>query len=511
MDNVVSKDETVQREARRRIGIVVVHGVGSQRAQETVGQVALNFHQALKADQDVSDLKKDLHPDRPSQPVTLDFSYKNSPFRIGFYEVYYADLDLPYKFLRWVKLVLWGLVLPFYPGRYEEILITDARMKNIEVSRGRRLWVRLQLVILSVIFIFLLFTLRALTFVIYRVFGKRPKFGEFIHEYLGDVQLFVSERIRCDTIETCDKKSREAMRVRFWNTYGRACSEDNEEIILMTHSLGTVVAFNALMEPGERILGQYVTDRELREKLIPLWSRSGLPKREKVLDKLKAWFTLGSPLDKFAAIWPRTIPINVDKGDSPVASETQNFETRYKRQVQWINVHDVLDIIGANLNNFGALQNKGFHLENHSLVDQWTFLTGHTSYWCHRANQRRLIDCMVDYILSPDGQRNFSLPSSRKSRAARVFLNLTLGFLLVYTVIWIAVSFAVSFIEWFMISDRARIWETIRAIWDSLWSHVSPNFVLSTALVISLLGLLASLLLSGVCKLWVRFKGWLDP
>jgi hypothetical protein len=118
---------------------------------------------------------------------------------------------------------------------------------------------------------------------------------------------------------------------------------------------------------------------------------------------------------------------------------------------------------------------------------------------------------MVDYILSPDAQRKFSLPSSRKSGAARVFLNLALGFLLLYAVIWIAVSFAVSFIEWFMTSDKSGIWETIRPVWDSVWERVSPTVVLSTGLAISVLGLLASLLLAGVCKLWVRFKGWLDP
>ena len=196
MADPVNDDKIGQQGKRRTIGIIVVHGVGSQRAQETVGQVALNFYQALRADAGVTDLEKDLHPDQPSQPVTLDFSYKKSPFRIRFYEVYYADLDLPYNFLRWVKLVLWGLILPFYPGRYKEIQNEDPRMKNIKVSRGTRLLVKGKLAFLSIIFIFLLFTLRALTFVIYRVSGKRPKLGEFIHEYLGDVQLFVSERIR---------------------------------------------------------------------------------------------------------------------------------------------------------------------------------------------------------------------------------------------------------------------------------------------------------------------------
>ncbi len=503
MDNVVSKHETVQREARRRIGIVVVHGVGSQRARETVEQVALNFYQALRADQGVTNLEKDLHPDRQSQPVTLDFSYRNSPFRIRFYEVYYADLDLPYSFLRWVKLTIWGLILPFYPGRYEEIQSIAPQMKNIEVSRGTRLWVRLQLAFLSAVFIFLLSTLRALTFVIYRVSGKRPQLGEFIHEYLGDVQLFVSERTRRDTIETCKKKGREAMRIRFWNTYGQACLDDNDEIILITHSLGTVVIFNALMEPGNRILTQYVTDSELRDKLLQLW---GSPKREKVLAKLQAWLTLGSPLDKFAAIWPRTVPINIDNSDPPVAT-TALPQIHYNRQIQWINVHDILDIIGASLNNFAALQGKGFHLENHSLVDRWTFLTAHTSYWLYMVNQKRLVDCIVGYILSPADQRKFALPSARKSGAARVLLNFILGLLLVYITVWIATSF----ISWLTTSDTSGILGVIRPIWDYLWMHITPSFVLRIGLVISLLGLSASLLLSGVCKFSGSFKRWLDP
>ena len=118
MANPVSNEKISQQGKRRTIGIIVVHGVGSQRVQETVGQVALNFYQALKTAEGADNVEKDLHPDRPFQPVTLDFSCKNSLFRIRFYEVYYADLDLPYNFSRWVKLVLWGLILPFYPGRY---------------------------------------------------------------------------------------------------------------------------------------------------------------------------------------------------------------------------------------------------------------------------------------------------------------------------------------------------------------------------------------------------------
>jgi len=505
MANPARDDNIGQQGKRRTIGIIVVHGVGSQRAQETVGQVALNFYQLLQRDQNVTRLEKDLHPDRPSQPVTLDFFYKNSQFRIKFYEVYYADLDLPYNFLRWVRLVVWGLILPFYPGRYEEIQNTDARMKNIEVSRGTRVWVRFQLAILSVIFIFLLFTLRALTFVIYRVSGKRPKLGEFIHEYLGDVQLFVSERMRKDTIETYGKPSRAAMRVRFWNTYGRACLDDNDEIVLITHSLGTVVTFNAMMEPGDRILGEYVTDRELRERLLQLW---GSPKREKVFAKLQAWFTLGSPLDKFAAIWPRTIPVNIDKSDPPVAIAGQpQTAIHYQRQIPWINVHDILDIIGANLNNFTALQDKGFHLKNHPLVDRWTFLTAHTSYWHHMVNKKRLVDSILEYIISPADRREFSLPGARKSKAARIILNLALGSILVYATAWITVSF----IAWLITSDTSGIWGVIGPIWDYLWERVSPSFVLSIGFIISLLGLFASLLLSGLCKLSPRVKRWLDP
>ena len=506
MDEIVAGGETGRKDARS-IAVIVVHGVGSQRAQETVGEVALNFYYALKAIPGVEGIEKDLHPDRPTQPVTFDFSYDRSSFRIRFYEVYYADLDLPYNFLRWVKLVIWGLILPFYPGRYQEIQGITPQMKNIEVSSGARLWVRLQLAFLSIVFIFLLFTLRAATFVISRLFGKRPKLGEFVHEYLGDVQLFVSDRMRRDTIETCDKKSREAMRIRFWNTYGRACLDDNRELFLVTHSLGTVVTFNALMEPGDRILGQYVTDGGLREKLVRLWEEAGSPKRERVLGKLSAWFTLGSPLDKFAAIWPRTIPIHIDRNDPPVPTVSEASETRYARQIPWINIYDVLDIIGGELNNFGAIQGKGFSLENHSSVDQWTFLTAHTSYWRHVPSQRRLIDSMIQYILSPSDQRQFSWPSDRRSKAARVFLNLALGLALVYGTVWIAIAF----IAWLITSETSAIWGAVGSIWDYLWDHASPIYVLPAAMVLSLLGLLASLFLSGMCKIWVGLKRWLDP
>ena len=62
--------------------------------------------------------------------------------------------------------------------------------------------------------------------------------------------------------------------------------------------------------------------------------------RAKVFSCLRGLLTYGSPLDKFAAIWPARVPNN--RGE-PV----------FSKDTEWINIYDSTDPVAGNLDAFG--------------------------------------------------------------------------------------------------------------------------------------------------------------
>lgn len=99
------------------IGILVVHGIGEQRRIATLTSVASNFYRSLKA-LNVTNLSRALTLEDPAQPATFAFSHQGIPYTVRFYEAYWADLDQPYNFWRWLKLIWWGLTI--WVRRYYE-------------------------------------------------------------------------------------------------------------------------------------------------------------------------------------------------------------------------------------------------------------------------------------------------------------------------------------------------------------------------------------------------------
>lgn len=405
------------------IGILVVHGIGEQKRVETVTSVVSNFYQSLNA-LGVGNITRDIRFDNPSYPATLLFSHKGTSYVIRFYEAYWADLDQPYNFLRWLKLIWWALTI--WVRHYYDP--PPAGMRTISVGKLKIALTRIGLFFLSILFLVLLSTLRVLNQVSVVVFKKQLPLGQTLYNFLGDVQLFVSEDVRFDTLETLGRRSRYAIRTRLWNVLARANLDPIQELYILAHSLGTVIAFNVLMETAGTIAG-YIDDRDLIAKLQQkgFINAQGNADRGKFLSKIAAVFTLGSPLDKFAAIWPRVIPVNL--------SDPKNGQ----KPIPWINVHDILDVVGANLNHFKNIPGLT-EPTNIPWQDQPIFATAHTSYWKHKERRNRFIDRFVDYVLdsTPISQRKFTPPQNRQLLAwAGLFL---LGFLGIVLSIYLVVA-----------------------------------------------------------------------
>ena len=111
--------------------------------------------------------------------------------------------------------------------------------------------------------------------------------------------------------------------------------------------------------------------------------------RSALFGECLGFLTIGSPLDKFAAIWPAIVPIN----GQPLA-----------REIPWVNVADVQDIVaGDELELFQPCSGQqtlgGLKWEaNFEWGDQRWFFRAHTSYWCSHPTQHRLVDALVPWL-----------------------------------------------------------------------------------------------------------------
>jgi hypothetical protein len=314
------------------------------------------------------------------------------------------------------------------PGSQEQDPAAHGLLSPHQLSFRSRLWVRTQLwLICSPLFITLLFA-NVVQIVLRRVFSFDLKLDRILYDYLGDVLLYQDWLIRKDIAEGYGEKSRVAIRGRMVRALVQAAADCSGETpifhgyYIFAHSLGTVVAFNALMEPAH-ILPNHLTQEDwqrlpggFKKSLRAASPATQMPQRPTwlgpkdaidrgaLLEKLQGFLSVGSPLDKFAALWPAVVPLS-EKGLNPSA-------------VRWLNVCDVQDLVGARIDLFNQpvnaggtafdLKQIGFQLENAEWVGVRTIFSAHTSYWKAAVNRIRLIDRLIPWL--EDGNAPFQPP-----------------------------------------------------------------------------------------------------
>lgn len=417
-----------------RYVMIVVHGVGEQRHFEFLESVACNLFRALRNDAQRSG-KAYIQLRRGDQLPHLseEESWHESPAIVGwrtdkgedievrFREVHWADLDFQFSWRRWVGLACWSLGVSGVrlfdnpsvgkPGKH-------GMCPPRGLGLGRRALVRMQLFGISLLF-FLMLVTSDLAYGLLRRFGFQlkylRKFRGLIYNYLGDVKLYQDARVRDDRLEVIGEKSRVAIRRRMIRALVHTAAEvhlgELDGYYVFSHSLGTVVAFNGLMESA-LALPNYLTEAEWNALPAMLKKQSANPAptvqmprrppwlsdvdavdRSELFFGLRGMLTLGSPLDKFAALWPAIVPVNGEAipGMRP-----------------WINVADVQDIVAGCIDLFPACGSApgigGLKLVNHEWADQRTMFTAHTSYWNAKKGKVRLIDRLIPWIEGQDLQ-----------------------------------------------------------------------------------------------------------
>lgn len=401
-----------------RIGIIVVHGIGEQRPFEHLESVASNFYQALRRDRAGSAHVEVRHTHDPGThtPVVVRWRAPDKrSMEAHFREVHWADLDEPATLGNWFKLVGWALAMPgvrrFSESWYETGAWPGMRLPRA-VSSLESAWVRAQLFVISLLFLIMLVSVDVAYWLLRRL-SFQPQWLKrvraMIYDYLGDVKLYQDWFARRDeTIEVHGERSRVAIRRRMVRALIQAATDVRaghlDGYYIVAHSLGTVVAFNGLMEHGHVLANYLPSDvwamlpvefKVKTDKAIPARENPPRPpwldswdalNRPVLFAGLRGFLTLGSPLNKFATLWPALVPIN----DEPLG-----------RTIPWINVADVQDLVAGHTTLYRHPDRPdevgGLRVTDVEWVDQFTAATAHVRY-CKANTHDRLVNRLIPWF-----------------------------------------------------------------------------------------------------------------
>jgi hypothetical protein len=432
----------------QRIGIILVHGIGEQRRfQHLDGQMRdlLRALRGLQHQGSVQQASVDIAPSgaaafgadqdtwnsgpEPSVSVVVDHTLNGAPerARLQVHEVWWADVNEPYSLAKQVRFWFWGLAMWALPARpHAGGLGTASRVIPPEVLRRSWLWDRLRLWMVGVFFMLLGYSIGAASFLASRLFNLQPpNLLRTISNYISAVKLYNQERRfgpglfwqREEFLDSIDEPPRVSIRRRMIRTIADVACNQNDRWYVLAHSQGAVVAFNGLMETAYAWPG-YLNEthwRRLKRRRMagpmaagetppsppfmprrPGWARPReIAYRSRIFSRFRGFLTYGSPLQKFAGLWPALVPISL--------------ETTFRPDTPWINVYDPLDPVAGKLNAFRAQPVTCCpHPVDHGYAAHWGLLIAHLHYLTHHpaADRQSIADDLstrtLRWILTDD-------------------------------------------------------------------------------------------------------------
>ena len=439
-----------------RLGVILVHGIGEQKrfahldselrgliegfkrrpgARVTV-EILSGSAVTYNAEQDTWAGGSD-----PSARVTV--VEPDRAVEINVHEVWWADVNEPYSLAKQVRFWLWGLSMwsfPRSPGRddlpgYREAMLTPQTPEQTAFDRG---FVRAQLFMAGTFFLVAAFSLGAAVFFAKRLFGlEPPDFVRVFVNYISGVKLYNQSTRqgsgflpnRHGFLDTLDDPPRFSIRRRMIQAVvavgARPPGKAYDRWYVLGHSLGSIVSFNGVMEPGQSFANYLTRDSwdELKANGFagparpaphdppdwvkvppgtmsptrPVWlADNELVYRDKIFANFRGLLTYGSPLGKFAELWPARVPVN-------------KVEPIFSDKVKWINVYDGRDPVSGLMKAFNAevLAPEGVTprhcptLQGFGYAASSVLLLSHIRYLKTRGEtKQQLPDVLADWLMT---------------------------------------------------------------------------------------------------------------
>lgn len=441
---------------RERIGLLFVHGVGEQQRWDHLRSSVHEFAELMRRVEPPSSVTVtdriaewkpgpgEPHPDGVA-PMTLTFTSSKRVTVFECHEVWWADLGARSGIADMITFWLWGLgqwSAPIYrevdftrqPKKEEQFGKPTSTYSTLPKSVAgdllREPSARLQLLMAALAAMFIACTWSLAKRLFASLLGQAPS-PTLIVQYVGDVRTYESRAAPGDTAPTDPGHPRRVgIRRRMVAHMVEVATAGHDGWYVLGHSLGSVVAYNGLTEIGhtlpnylsqaqwERLPGVYKTDpgcERRKDGEIPLMMPSRPPwlgnqdliNRPLLFARLRGLLTYGSPLDKFAGLWPRIVATATDReqaGESPfpVAAGADPG-------CRWINLSCPSDPVSGCLDSFDLdrFENALPRVEN--VNTPWSIQYGlsHIRYFrpvertSNSTRTRQKID-VTQWLLKPD-------------------------------------------------------------------------------------------------------------
>lgn len=524
-------------ENRQTIGIVVVHGIGDQERYETLKQFTESFFEALKRRSSqnkrlllISKVELNRQLTRTSETSDVEAHFTDSAgggddrqhlFRpvqildgdnwIRLYEAYWADEDLAFTPWRKILYNFWLVgtgLRPIYnqgAGKYTA--------HPLPPEEWAKEFAKVTL-ILGVYYLAEMVVMLASYLPVLRSIQGVRKLGELIYEYAADVQLYTSAKQYFYR-----QTKREAIAARFDEVLLKACLE-NDEVHVVGHSLGSVVAYEGLRE-------HYPHPSKMSiDFLRYLSGRWGLSVLVDIPQRVRTLVTVGSPLDKFYFFWPvlinpmrraqRSVRLTLET-DTRRRDDREEQEAHWESDLEsssspselvWYNVTEVADPVGAKLDFYG---NK---VRNNIFVQHWLPSRAHTRYF----SNPRFMEWLLEAVYPADpragratlGAKNWKEADGRWRRGAAARYLANAGLVLA-TALGLLVA-AVKLAAWGLEGAQRGLtylgWGAGRLGWAVQWGHntlVIHSWWDYLWIALGLLGLFAATLLLVVYPIARRY------
>jgi hypothetical protein len=471
---------TAAHPAPDRIGVIFVHGIGEQKRFEHLDAEirplidALTRRPASVSVEILGGNASTLYADRDTWSAQPSASVRaivrqadGRETHLCFHEVWWADINEPYSLRKQVVFWLWGLSVWFYPD-VPRHLPGWSVMQHPHFPGGRSVRrgvdARLRLFFVSTLFLLTGASVGTLVVVAKRLLNlDAPNIVRIFVNYLSAIKLYNQPSAAGGGfLDAFHEPPRVSIRRRMIRAMADVASQNYDRWYVLGHSLGSVVAYNGLMENAQALAnyldesrwrmlktdgragaapegsGYFLGDTAAMMPSRPLWLNArDVVFRDKLLEKFRGLLTYGSPLDKFAAIWPRLTPVNVK-------------EPMFPADAEWVNVYDPTDPVGAKLTAFSQTA-TGSALATHILVPN--NLGYRSSPWLLLSHVRylrsALADSTVDWLLSGNelkclGKKSCWLHSEWLRHAWTYFQWLVVFALM----LWLAVLMLPQWIGW---------------------------------------------------------------
>ncbi|EAZ94180.1 hypothetical protein [Crocosphaera chwakensis] len=416
-----------------KVGILVVHGIGEQKKFETVEEIVRDMATALKADNKKNLKVRIIINDQNTgaygasqqtwqaddkEPLIIEVKDKNDQItELAFSEVWWADLGDPDSLKTELGFWAWGLSLWSRKQYSNPNLATSDKVRPPEDMQGNRpkmdLKGRLSFFWVSLVILLVLPVLSFLSVILRKVLGfdLRP---DILVQYLGDVKLYQEgKRTGKGPLVDLGQPPRVSVRRRMVKGLVNMSLRNYDRWYVLSHSLGTLVAFNGLMET-EEALPNYLSQElwkkwknrpdfqtqkaakgltsEEEENMFPsrpAWlNNNDIVSRSELFKNLQGFVTYGSPLSKFGVVWPAIVPVNKD---------SNIFNSKF----QWLNIYDPTDPVAGRsaLFNFKTNENKQQPKEI-AYKAEGIHLLSHIKYLNYKPSRKTpLIKQLADWIL----------------------------------------------------------------------------------------------------------------